>query len=137
MTEAAHQIASNPLPPGERRSKSVGVAAGPSVAIMDDEQQLLPAGAPGEIVIRGDNVIVGYASPAAANAEAFAAGWFRTGDQGFIDGAGYIHISGRLKEIINRGGEKVSPGEVELISDVEAARLVRGETIRGGGRAGT
>jgi acyl-CoA synthetase (AMP-forming)/AMP-acid ligase II/aryl carrier-like protein len=113
MTEAAHQIASNPLPPGERRAKSVGLAAGPSVAIMDDEQHLLPAGATGEIVIRGDSVTVGYATPPEANAEAFAAGWFRTGDQGFIDTAGYIHITGRLKEIINRGGEKVSPFEVD------------------------
>jgi len=101
------------LPPGERQAKSVGLAAGPSVAIMDDEQRLLPAGATGEIVIRGDNVTIGYASPAGANAEAFAAGWFRTGDQGFIDDAGYIHIAGRLKEIINRGGEKVSPFEVD------------------------
>lgn len=124
MTEAAHQIASNPLPPGERRAGSVGLAAGPSVAIMDDEQHILPAGEPGEIVIRGDNVTVGYAAPPEANEEAFAAGWFRTGDQGFIDTAGYIHITGRLKEIINRGGEKVSPVEVdEALLEHAAVRM--------------
>ena len=82
MTEAAHQIASNPMPPGERRPESVGLPAGPSVAIMDAAQRLLPAGSTGEIVIRGDNVTAGYASPREANAEAFAAGWFRTGDLG-------------------------------------------------------
>ncbi len=113
MTEAAHQIASNPLPPGERRASTVGLAAGPSVAIMDDRQRLVPAGTTGEIVLRGDNVTAGYVNAPAANAEGFAAGWFRTGDQGFIDAAGYIHITGRLKEIINRGGEKVAPAEVD------------------------
>ena len=113
MTEAAHQIASNPLPPAERRAKSVGLAAGPSVAIMDEEHRLLAPGASGEIVIRGDNVTAGYVDLAEANAEAFVSGWFRTGDLGFIDPAGYLHLTGRLKEIINRGGEKVSPAEVD------------------------
>jgi acyl-CoA synthetase (AMP-forming)/AMP-acid ligase II/acyl carrier protein len=113
MTEAAHQIASNPLPPALRPARSVGLAAGPSVAIMDDEQRLLPAGATGEIVIRGDNVTAGYLSPHEANAGSFASGWFRTGDLGFIDSAGNLYITGRLKEIINRGGEKVSPFEVD------------------------
>ena len=113
MTEAAHQIASNPLPPALRQEKSVGFAAGPSVGIMDDGQRLLSAGATGEIVIRGDNVTAGYLGPREANSGAFAAGWFRTGDLGFIDGAGYLYITGRLKEIINRGGEKVSPFEVD------------------------
>jgi acyl-CoA synthetase (AMP-forming)/AMP-acid ligase II len=115
MTEAAHQIASNPLPPGVRMPKSVGVAAGPEVAIMDDAGHLLPAGTTGEIAIRGDNVTAGYADNPEANAKAFAAGWFRTGDQGFIDSAGYIYLTGRLTEFINRGGEKVSPREIEEV----------------------
>jgi len=113
MTEAAHQIASNPMPPRERRARSVGPPAGPSVAIMDEGQRLLPPGSTGEIVIRGDNVTTGYVSPREANAEAFAAGWFRTGDVGSIDAAGYVHITGRIKELINRAGEKVSPAEVD------------------------
>lgn len=125
MTEAAHQIASNPLPPGERRMGSVGLPAGPSVAIMDEAQRLLPRGSTGEIVIRGDNVTAGYASPREANADAFATGWFRTGDLGSIDDAGYVHITGRLKELINRAGEKVSPLEVDAAllehSDVRQA----------------
>ncbi len=113
MTEAAHQIASNPLPPGVRKPKSVGVAAGPEVAVMDDAAHLLPAGTTGEIVIRGANVTIGYTSNAQANANAYIAGWFRTGDQGYIDAEGYVFLTGRLQEIINRGGEKVSPHEVD------------------------
>ncbi len=113
MTEAAHQMASNPLPPGTRKPKSVGIAAGPKVAVMDGEARLLTPGATGEIVIRGDNVTRGYANNAEANAKAYSAGWFRTGDQGYIDTDGYVFLTGRLKEIINRGGEKVSPREVD------------------------
>ena len=113
MTEASHQITSNPLPPRERRTGSVGLAAGPSVAIMGEDQRLLPPGATGEVVIRGDNVTAGYAHPDAANEGAFAAGWLRTGDLGFLDDAGYLYLAGRLKDIINRGGEKVSPFEVD------------------------
>lgn len=113
MTEAAHQMASNPLPPGERRPGSVGRAAGPDIAIMDDAGTLLPPGAAGEVVIRGPNVTRGYENNPAANAAAFTAGWFRTGDQGRLDAQGYLHLTGRLKEIINRGGEKISPGEVD------------------------
>jgi acyl-CoA synthetase (AMP-forming)/AMP-acid ligase II len=113
MTEASHQIASNPLPPGVRKPKSAGVAAGTEVAVMDAGARLLPPGATGEIVIRGDNVIRGYEGSPEANATAFAAGWFRTGDQGHIDADGYVFLTGRLKEIINRGGEMVSPPEVD------------------------
>jgi oxalate---CoA ligase len=112
MTEAAHQMASNPLR-GARKPGSVGVAAGPEVAIMDTSGRLLGSGETGEIVIRGDNVTAGYENNPSANAENFVEGWFRTGDQGVIDADGYIRLTGRLKEIINRGGEKVSPREVD------------------------
>jgi acyl-CoA synthetase (AMP-forming)/AMP-acid ligase II len=113
MTEAAHQIACNPLPPGTRKPGSVGLAAGPDVTIMDDAGAILPGGATGEIVIRGPNVTPGYQNNPDANASAFTNGWFRTGDQGFIDDENYVHLTGRLKEIINRGGEKISPREVD------------------------
>ncbi len=115
MTEASHQMASNLLPPGTRKPGTVGIAAGPRIAIMDEAGKLLPASATGEIVIRGANVTSGYENNPKANGEAFSDGWFRTGDQGVIDGDGYLSITGRLKEIINRGGEKVSPREVDEI----------------------
>jgi acyl-CoA synthetase (AMP-forming)/AMP-acid ligase II len=114
MTEAAHQMTSNPLH-GKRIPGSVGVKAGPDVAIMDAAGALLPAGATGEIVIRGVNVTSGYENNPSANREAFSNGWFRTGDQGVLDGEGYLTITGRLKEIINRGGEKISPREVDEV----------------------
>jgi acyl-CoA synthetase (AMP-forming)/AMP-acid ligase II len=113
MTEAAHQMASNPLPSAPRKPGSVGRAAGPEVAIMDLEGTLLATGDTGEIVIRGQNVFAGYENNPSANAEAFSEGWFRTGDQGVIDDEGYLRLTGRLKEIINRGGEKISPREVD------------------------
>ena len=112
MTEAAHQMASNPLR-GVRKPGSVGLAAGPEIAVMDEAGRLLGPGVAGEVVIRGDNVTGGYENNAKANAEAFVNGWFRTGDQGVIDEEGYLTLTGRLKEIINRGGEKVSPREVD------------------------
>jgi acyl-CoA synthetase (AMP-forming)/AMP-acid ligase II len=115
MTEAAHQMASNPLPPGERKPGSVGMAAGPEVAIMDENANLLTTGSIGEVVIRGDNVTKGYHNNTEANSEAFSNGWFRTGDQGVIDEDGYLRLTGRLKEIINRGGEKISPREVDEV----------------------
>ncbi len=114
MTEAAHQMASNPIG-GVRKPGTVGIAAGPEVAIMDPDGNLLATGEMGEIVIRGDNVTAGYENNDKANGEAFTNGWFRTGDQGTIDAGGYITITGRLKEIINRGGEKVSPREVDEV----------------------
>jgi len=124
MTEACHQMASNPLPPALRKPGTVGVAAGPEVAIMLDGV-LLPRGQTGEIVIRGDNVTAGYENNEKANAEGFSAGWFRTGDQGVMDEDGYISITGRLKEIINRGGEKISPREVdEILMDHAAVAQV-------------
>ena len=113
MTEATHQMASNLLPPGVRKPGKVGVAAGPEVAIMNEAGAPLPANTTGEVVIRGDNVTAGYENNPKANAEAFAHGWFHTGDQGVLDDDGYLTITGRLKEIINRGGEKISPAEVD------------------------
>jgi acyl-CoA synthetase (AMP-forming)/AMP-acid ligase II len=125
MTEACHQMASNPLPPAERKPGSVGKAAGPEVAIMGEDGALLAQGEIGEIVIRGDNVTAGYENNAKANAEAFVHGWFRTGDQGVMDAEGYVSLTGRLKEIINRGGEKVSPREVdEILMDHPAVAQV-------------
>ncbi|RYZ40065.1 MAG: AMP-dependent synthetase [Myxococcaceae bacterium] len=115
MTEAAHQMASNPLPPRPRYAGSVGLAAGPEVAIMDDAGALLAPGSLGEVVIRGPNVMAGYVNNPEANARAFTHGWFRTGDQGTLDAAGYLRLTGRLKELINRGGEKISPLEVDTV----------------------
>jgi len=114
MTEAAHQMTCNQLPPGQRKPGTVGCAAGPEVAIMDEAgATLLQTGATGEVVIRGDNVTAGYENNPGANKECFVDGWFRTGDQGVMDDDGYLTITGRLKEIINRGGEKISPREVD------------------------
>jgi oxalate---CoA ligase len=113
MTEAAHQMTSNPLPPRARKAGSVGLAAGPEVAIMDERGALLGRGQIGEVVIRGPNVTQGYDRDNAANAKAFTNGWFHTGDQGVLDEEGYLRLTGRLKELINRGGEKVSPLEVD------------------------
>ena len=115
MTEAAHQMASNPLPPQVRKPGSVGPAAGPEVGIMDDAGALLGEGVTGEVVIRGRNVTPGYDRNPKANAKSFTDGWFRTGDQGFLDRDGYLTITGRLKEIINRGGEKISPREIDEV----------------------
>jgi acyl-CoA synthetase (AMP-forming)/AMP-acid ligase II len=115
MTEAAHQMASSPLPPRPRKPGLVGVAAGPEVAIMDEAGALLPAGTIGEVVIRGPNVTPGYESNPEANFRAFTHGWFRTGDQGVLDEDGYLRLTGRLKELINRGGEKIAPLEVDEI----------------------
>jgi acyl-CoA synthetase (AMP-forming)/AMP-acid ligase II len=125
MTEATHQMASNPLPPEVRKPGTVGRAAGPEIAIMAEDGTLLPRGDTGEIVIRGPNVTAGYESNPQANAEAYTNGWFRTGDQGVMDADGYITITGRLKEIINRGGEKISPREVdEILMDHPAVAQV-------------
>ena len=113
MTEAAHQMASNPLPPGRRAAGSVGPAAGPEIAVLGPEGEVLPAGAVGEVAIRGDNVFAGYDANPEANVAAFVDGWFRTGDRGVLDEDGYLRLVGRLKELINRGGEKVMPLEID------------------------
>jgi acyl-CoA synthetase (AMP-forming)/AMP-acid ligase II len=125
MTEAAHQMASNPLPPRARKAGSVGIAAGPEVAILDDEGEVLGRGRIGEVSIRGPNVTPGYEANPEANAKAFSKGWFRTGDQGLLDDDGYLRLTGRLKELINRGGEKISPLEVdEVLMDHPAVAQV-------------
>jgi syringomycin synthetase protein SyrE len=113
MTEASHQVAINPLPPGVRKPGSVGLPTGPEVAVLDENGRTLPQETQGEICIRGETVISAYEHDDDANVHAFHDGWLRTGDQGFFDTGGYLRISGRLKEMINRGGEKVSPLEIE------------------------
>lgn len=113
MTEAAHQVASNPLPPGERKPGSVGRPAGAEAAIVDDAGLPLAPGQRGEVVIRGPSLMAGYANAAPPLSERVADGWFRTGDEGYFDGDGYLTLTGRLKEIINRGGEKISPREID------------------------
>ena len=115
MTEASHQMATNPLPPGARKPGAVGMGAGVDVAIMDEEGNLLDETRTGEVVIKGGNVTSGYENNPAANESSFTHGWFRTGDQGYLDNDGYLYLTGRLKEIINRGGEKVSPREVDEV----------------------
>ncbi len=115
MTEAAHQMTCNPLQDGKQKNSSVGLQAGPEVAIMNTHNELLDIGETGEIVIRGNNVFCGYENNEKANKESFSSGWFRTGDQGYFDKDGYLFISGRLKEIINRGGEKISPREIDEV----------------------
>jgi acyl-coenzyme A synthetase/AMP-(fatty) acid ligase/acyl carrier protein len=113
MTEASHQIAANPLPPLARKPGSVGITWGTEIAILDGKGELLPGGENGEVSIRGPSVTSGYENAPEINAAAFCDGWLRTGDMGYIDANGYLHLLGRIKEIINRGGEKVSPFEVE------------------------
>lgn len=127
MTEASHQMASNPLPPAARKPGTVGVAAGPEIRLMDADGRFVGPDEAGEIVIRGPNVTAGYENNPKANAENFPADpdggarWFRTGDEGRFDADGYLSITGRLKEIINRGGEKIAPREVdEVLMDHEA-----------------
>lgn len=131
MTEATHQMCCNPLPPRVQKPGSVGMAAGPEVRIADEnEGRLLEQGATGEIVISGANVTPGYEGNPTANESAFfmvgGKRWFRTGDQGAFDEDGYLNLTGRLKEIINRGGEKISPLEVDavMLSHPEIAQVV-------------
>ena len=116
MTEAAHQMCSNPLPPKTRKAGTVGPAAGPDVRISDPERlEFREEGREGEVVIRGENVTAGYINNAEANEKNFSEGWCRTGDLGIMDADGYVKITGRLKELINRGGEKIAPLEVDEV----------------------
>jgi len=126
MTEASHQIASNPVT-GGRRAGSVGVAVGVEVAVVDTAGRPLPPGTAGEVVIRGESVTAGYENDEAANRAAFlAGGWLRTGDQGVLGEDGDLRLTGRLKELINRGGEKIAPREIEeaLLRHPEVAQAV-------------
>jgi acyl-CoA synthetase (AMP-forming)/AMP-acid ligase II len=113
MTEAAHQMASNPLPPAAHKPGSVGPGTGVGISIMDDQGRHLKTDERGEVCIKGPNVIRGYENNPEANATSFFGEWFRTGDQGFLDADGYLTLVGRLKELINRGGEKISPREID------------------------
>jgi acyl-CoA synthetase (AMP-forming)/AMP-acid ligase II len=115
MTEAAHQMSSNPLPPASRKPGSVGRGTNVKISIMDAAGHHLPQGERGEVVIQGPNVVRGYENNPEANASSFVDGWFRTGDQGVLDAEGYLTLVGRIKELINRGGEKISPREIDEV----------------------
>ena len=115
MTEASHQMTSNPLPPAKAIPGSVGIAAGPEVAVLTREKKVLNRNATGEVLIKGTNVFSGYLNNPEANSESFVEGWFKTGDEGKLDTRGFLTITGRLKEIINRGGEKIMPKEIDEI----------------------
>jgi len=115
MTEAAHQMASNPLPPAARKAGTVGIGTDVRISILDETGAHLSAGERGEVVIKGPNVITGYENNPEANAKSFVDGWFRTGDRGFLDADGYLTLVARIKELINRGGEKISPREIDEV----------------------
>jgi acyl-CoA synthetase (AMP-forming)/AMP-acid ligase II len=115
MTEASHQMASNPQPPKARKGGSVGPGTGVQIGIMDDAGKLLKSGERGEVVIKGPNVVSGYENNPEANAKSYTDGWFRTGDQGYLDEDGYLLLTGRIKELINRGGEKIGPREIDEV----------------------
>src|SRR5207253_1734705 len=112
---AASPIACNPLPPRQRKPGSVGVPVGLDVAIMDEAGALLPRGQTGQVVVRGASVIDGYDGNPMATEAAFAGDWFKTGDLGFFDDDGYLFLPGRIREMINRGGEKIAPKEVDEV----------------------
>ena len=115
MTEASHQMSSNPLPPKQRKPGSVGKATGIRISIMDAQGKQLKTGERGEVVIQGPSVFSGYENNSEANAASFVKGWFRTGDQGFLDADNYLHLTGRIKDLIIRGGENVAPREIDEV----------------------
>jgi len=115
MTEAAHQMTSNPLPPRHRKAGSVGVGTGIRISVMDKDGNHLHTNQRGEIAIQGASVFRGYENNAEANARALINGWFRTGDEGYLDDDCYLHLTGRIKDIIIRGGENIAPHEVDEI----------------------
>jgi len=126
MTEAAHQAMSNPLPPRERKPGSIGLPTGVQVTVLDDGGRELPCGQEGELALKGANVTHGYLNNPEATAASFTNGWFRTGDLARTDEDGYVFLLGRIKELINRGGEKISPLEVDdiLLSHPKIAEAV-------------
>jgi acyl-CoA synthetase (AMP-forming)/AMP-acid ligase II len=115
MTEAAHQMTSNPLPPRHRKPVLSGWAPGLRISIMDKDGNHLGTNQRGEVAIQGANVFRGYENNPEANARAFVNGWFRTGDEGFLDADCYLHLTGRIKDIIIRGGENIAPHEVDEV----------------------
>ncbi|HVS49371.1 MAG TPA: acyl--CoA ligase [Candidatus Dormibacteraeota bacterium] len=121
MTEASHQMASNPLPPDRREPGSVGRGTGVEIAILDEAGDELLPGASGEVAVRGPNVIEGYENNPHANASSFTRGWFRTGDLGVLDRDGYLRLLSRIKELINRGGEKIAPREIDEVLEAHPA----------------
>lgn len=117
MTEASHQMSSNPQPPLVRKPGSVGPGTGVKIGILDEAGNVLATatGERGEVSIQGPNVVSEYENNPEATAKSFTHGWFRTGDQGFLDADGYLFLTGRLKELINRGGEKIGPREIDEV----------------------
>jgi acyl-CoA synthetase (AMP-forming)/AMP-acid ligase II len=115
MTEAAHQMCSNPLPPGARKPGSVGPPTGLKLSIMNDADGHLHSREIGEVVIQGSNVVREYENNNEANERSFTNGWFRTGDQGYLDDDGYLILKGRIKDLINRAGEKIAPTEIDEV----------------------
>jgi len=116
MTEASHQVSSNPLPVhGSNKMSSVGLPTGVEIRIVDEDEKDVATGSIGEIWLRGATVTTGYLNNPDANSASFVDGWFRSGDLGSRDADGYLFVTGRLKEIINRGGEKISPGDIDTV----------------------
>jgi acyl-CoA synthetase (AMP-forming)/AMP-acid ligase II len=113
MTEASHQMASNPLPPAARKPGSVGRGTGVRISIRDETGREVAVGQAGEVCIDGPGVIREYENNPEATAKSFFGEWFRTGDQGILDEDGYLRLTGRIKELINRGGEKIAPREID------------------------
>jgi len=127
MTEATHLMTSNPLPEdGPHKAGSVGKPVGQEMVILDENGVEQEVGKSGEVCLRGPNVTKGYKGNPEANKAGFQFGWFHTGDLGFFDSDGYLQLVGRIKELINRGGEKISPIEVDavLLSHPDIAQAV-------------